>query len=37
MRSKSQALTIEEVRARFEAWRQNRQARSNFPQFVKPR
>jgi hypothetical protein len=31
MRSKSQALTIEEVRARFEAWRQNRQGKSPIP------
>jgi hypothetical protein len=31
MRSKSQALTIDEVRARFEAWRQNRQGKSPIP------
>src|SRR6202521_4086248 len=31
MRSKSRALTIDEVRARFEAWRQNRQGRSRIP------
>ena len=28
MRNKSRALTMDEVRARFEAWRQNRQGRS---------
>lgn len=31
MRSKSRALTVDEVRARFEAWRQNRQGRSPIP------
>jgi hypothetical protein len=31
MRSKGQALTIDEVRARFEAWRQNRQGKSPIP------
>jgi hypothetical protein len=31
MRSKSQALTIDEVRTRFEAWRQNRQGKSPIP------
>src|SRR6202165_4771553 len=31
MRSKSRALTIDEVRARFEAWRQNRQGKSPIP------
>src|SRR5579863_1979380 len=31
MRSKSQALTIDEVRARFEEWRQNRQGKSPIP------
>ena len=31
MRSKSQALTMDEVRARFEAWRQNRQGKSPIP------
>jgi hypothetical protein len=31
MRSKSQALTIDEVRARFEAWRQTRQGKSPIP------
>jgi hypothetical protein len=31
MRSKSHALTIDEVRARFEAWRQNRQGKSPIP------
>src|SRR5580698_6052074 len=31
MGNKSQALTIEEVRARFEAWRQNRQGKSPIP------
>jgi len=31
MRSKSQALTIDEVRARSEAWRQNRQGKSPIP------
>ena len=31
MRSKSRALTIEAVRARFEEWRQNRQGKSPIP------
>src|SRR5579872_495625 len=31
MRSKSRALTIDEVRARFEEWRQNRQGKSPIP------
>jgi hypothetical protein len=31
MRSKSRALTMNEVRARFEEWRQNRQGRSPIP------
>ena len=31
MRNKSRALTIGEVRARFEAWRQNRQGKSPIP------
>jgi hypothetical protein len=31
MRSKSRALTIEDVRARFEEWRQNRQGKSPIP------
>ena len=31
MRSRKQKLTIEEVRARFEAWRQNRQGKSSIP------
>lgn len=31
MRNKSQALTIDELRARFEAWRQNRQGKSPTP------
>jgi hypothetical protein len=31
MRSKSRALTIDEVRARFEEWRKNRQGRSPIP------
>src|ERR1700691_5256767 len=31
MRSKSRALTIDEVRARFEAWGQNRQGKSPIP------
>ena len=31
MRNKSQALTIDEVRARFEAWRENRQGKSPIP------
>ena len=31
MRSKSQAFTLDEVRARFEAWRQNRQGKSPIP------
>ena len=31
MRTKSQALTIDEVRARFEEWRQNRQGKSPIP------
>ena len=31
MRSKSQALTIDEVRIRFEEWRQNRQGKSPIP------
>jgi len=31
MRSKSRALTMDEVRARFEEWRQNRQGRSRIP------
>ena len=32
MRSKSRALTIDEVRARFEEWRQNRQGKSPIPE-----
>ena len=32
MRSKSQALTIDEVRGRFEVWRQNRQGKSPIPE-----
>jgi hypothetical protein len=32
MRSKGQALTMDEVRARFEAWRQNRQGKSPIPE-----
>jgi hypothetical protein len=31
MRNKSRALTMDQVRARFEEWRQNRQARSPIP------
>jgi hypothetical protein len=31
MRSKSRALTIDEVRARFEEWRQNRHGKSPIP------
>jgi hypothetical protein len=31
MRSKSRALTIDEVRARFEEWRKNRQGKSPIP------
>jgi hypothetical protein len=31
MRSKSRALTIDEVRGRFEEWRQNRQGKSPIP------
>ena len=31
MRSKGQTLTIDELRARFEAWRQNRQGKSPIP------
>lgn len=31
MRSKSRALTIDEVRSRFEEWRQNRQGKSPIP------
>jgi hypothetical protein len=31
MRSKSRALTIDELRARFEEWRQNRQGKSPIP------
>jgi hypothetical protein len=31
MRSKNRALTIDEVRVRFEEWRKNRQARSPIP------
>jgi hypothetical protein len=31
VRSRKQKLTIEEVRARFEAWRQNRQGKSPIP------
>ena len=31
MRNKSRALTMDEVRARFEEWRQNRQGRSPIP------
>ena len=31
MRSKSQVLTIDEVRARFEEWRKNRQGKSAIP------
>lgn len=31
MRSNSRALTIDEVRARFEAWRKNRQGKSPIP------
>ena len=31
MRNKSRALTIDDVRARFEAWRQNRQGKSPIP------
>ena len=31
MRSKSRTLTIDEVRARFEEWRQNRKGRSPIP------
>ena len=31
MRSKSRALTIDEVRDRFEEWRQNRQGKSPIP------
>jgi hypothetical protein len=31
MRSKSRALTIDEVRARFEEWRRNRQGKRSIP------
>ena len=34
MRSKSRALTMDEVRARFEEWRQNRQGKSPIPEVL---
>ena len=36
MRNKSRALTMDEVRARFEEWRQNRQGRSPIPNALWP-
>jgi hypothetical protein len=34
MRSKSRALTMDEVRARFEEWRQNREGKSPIPEVL---